>query len=121
MKAEVQQKKTKQGKTNYYVKGDQLVSARTPLVGCSTIAKYAVLDNPRNLLIWAAENALRTGNVMEFENLQSQAMNLGSNVHEEIDEYTSTNAKPISPSGLFKAWHKSMSRHSIDWWGSDPA
>jgi hypothetical protein len=112
------QQKTINGSHRYYVKGDKQISQRSPLVSCSALAQYADAADTAGLLRWAANAALATGNPDQHSILSQIAMDIGSQLHQEIDQYISDSV-PSSPSGLFDVWRESLKHQSIKWWQAE--
>ena len=111
--------KTVAGRNRYYVEGDALISRRKPLVGCSAIAHYADATDNDNLLRWAAGAALASGYRDEYKLISQYAMDIGSMLHQEVDQYIADESIPSSPSDLFNIWRKALQRKKIEWWASE--
>jgi hypothetical protein len=102
----------------YYVEGDPRLDAKTALPSISTIAKHADTGGP-GLLTWAAKLAVKHNDATAHETVGGEAIAIGSELHNNINEFIATGEQPTDASPLFGVWYSSLLEMGVTWWASE--
>lgn len=90
----------------------------TYLPSISTIAKHADTGGP-GLLTWAAKLAVKYNDETAHETVGGEAIAIGSELHNNINEFIATGEQPTDPSPLFGVWYSSLNERGVTWWASE--
>lgn len=104
------------GRNRYAIRGEKGDMPRS-----GTITKHIDAGDNFHLLKWAASLAVETGDPLAFQKNSQNAMDIGTDVHKEIEDHISAVLDGVEPpfwqdnSMLFQRWYSVMNELVSEW------